>query len=190
LEPHRLIATDGILAVCATCKKDLRDCDVASASSAIIEFQKVANNLSMGACWGNGGVSLPGWCWFDGVHEMIGLIRQGSFEKSQSLHRKLSDAGVSKRWESCSTTGLAFELLPVEQRTILLEDAFIAINSAGRWTKKGFDASAFHDEMVVRKGYPGVRARAGNVLRKNNPISPKAVRKMYERLIRRMRGQK
>lgn len=110
LEPHRLLAEAGHLAVCATCKGDLRECAVMDASIEALAFQRCADEI-LKSCneLSNGGVESVGG-WFDRARILLRIFRRTDYACS-------------------SSTGLVMELLPVGDRARLLAGIWKKINN-------------------------------------------------------------
>lgn len=161
LEPHRLLADAGHLAVCATCRSDLRECAVRDSSVEALAFQCAADEV-LKSCnvRSNDGVESVG-DWFDHLRILLRGFRRAVY------------AGPS-------SSGLVIELLPVGDRARLFAHAWKNINNAHERTPsnpKQFKARIERNEASVRKT---TRSHT------NRPRARGVVLRMYARLQRRV----
>lgn len=124
LEPHRLLATDATMAVCATCKHDLRGSATVAHARAALAFQHAADNVlthgqgTYGADWHSAGR------WLELSRYFVMLLRKAVRSESSRLAAFAKTLGVDVENMQPSATGLALELLPVEERTMFLAGAW------------------------------------------------------------------
>ena len=160
LEPHRLLADAGHLAVCATCKADLRKCAVKDSSIEALAFQRVADEIleSCNALPTPPFKSVGGW--FDHVRILLRIFRRTAYADS-------------------SSTGLVMELLPVGDRARLLAGIWRNINNDHEHSLSISDQS----KARIKRSESHVSKMRGNT---NRPRSRDAVLRMFARLQRRM----
>jgi hypothetical protein len=124
LEPHRLSATDGNVAVCATCKSDLRNATVSNHSKNALKFQLSADNAVKHEGGPYGQLNLSPAEWFILSRHFVWLLRKAASGRSNGLCKMLDSLGVDTETLAQPLTGLAFEMLPVNERCVFMENAW------------------------------------------------------------------
>ncbi|MFC5429480.1 TniQ family protein [Paraburkholderia denitrificans] len=120
LEPHRLTQSDSHIALCASCKADLRGQSLPAWSPLAANFQQFADEVlqrGMG-CYGNELIETTEW--FRLTRVIIALLRAAGRSGHQCLVRVFVRVGLDQRLMQSPATGLPLELLPVEERVALL----------------------------------------------------------------------
>jgi hypothetical protein len=115
-----LEAEDRHLAICATCKADLRHFEPGPANADAAAFQSVADETLALTGGRYGGECLSQTEWFSLARWFIGLLRLAARRGSGTLVDLVRSLDVSPETLSAPATGLALELLPVCERTALL----------------------------------------------------------------------
>lgn len=120
LEPHRLIAEDGHVAICATCRADLRAARGGSWLSSARGFQLMADQILQE----HAGVALgklhTASEWFDLGGYLVSLVRQASYRRSEALQSMVESVTSSRLPESFRSAGTGIEGIPVSTRQELL----------------------------------------------------------------------
>lgn len=160
LEPHRLSATAGHLAVCATCNCDLRTFTSAEPPLEALAFQQTADEiLKSGRSLSNERVESIG-SWFDRIRFLVRHFRQTALTGSLA-------------------TGLVFELLPVKERARLLSGTWRIFNEEH---ERSLSMSA-QSEPLIKRNNSQVRITQSTM---HKPRSRRAVLLMFARLQRRV----
>lgn len=124
VEPHRLTAQDGHLAICATCKAGLGETRGGDAVFGALAFQMAADE-TVGRMKGSyGDEHLGSTEWFALVRHFVGLLRKVALGRSESLAALVSALGVDAGGLKAPATGLALEMLPTAERATLLSAAW------------------------------------------------------------------
>ena len=120
LEPHRLSAEVRHLATCATCECDLRDADSSALEPTALAFQVAADKVITAGygCYGGEKLTVDGW--FRLSRYFVMLLRKIALSSPKGLTALANGLGVDTDNLSPPATGLALELLPVEERAIFL----------------------------------------------------------------------
>ncbi|WP_459937771.1 TniQ family protein [Desulfonatronum parangueonense] len=199
IEPHRLLAEDRHLALCARCKSDLRDAALLPVSEEMLVFQRLAdtvleNNKELAR-------NIPVADWFATAHFLAGLIRLASRRGSSKLANSLRSLGISVGEGMLPATGLPLELLPVAERQAMLMATYrlldLGLDSMNMVFKEAdISVAAFHG---LRRQFPISAAEMIDSLpncnrapRKNStktvtrPRSKRAVMSAWARLQRKM----
>ncbi|HEA3201574.1 TPA: TniQ family protein [Aeromonas veronii] len=124
LEPHRLSAEDGCLATCATCKSDLRKANPVALSRAVLSFQQAADEVLRAGQGLYGVEKLDTGGWFELSRYFVMLLRKAALMKNEGLLTFVKMLGVNADCLWSPATGLALELLPVEERARLIVGAW------------------------------------------------------------------
>lgn len=120
IEPHRLSGADCDMAICATCKRDLRDSKSMKADADALAFQQVADQVARHKQGKYGTNSLPSSELFALSRYFVMLLRKVALGKSEALIALTKMLGVDTEAMRPPATGLALELLPVQERAMLL----------------------------------------------------------------------
>lgn len=201
-EPHRLLAQDRHLALCAHCRADLRRAPCLPASDEALRFQLMASQaLSLGH--GNFGPGqIPAHDWFCLSRAFLGFLRRTALHQTSSAFSCLAALGIDTSLLPTPATGLALELLPVAERAGLLGAvAQLILCGPQRFLDAADAASMTRGAMMDRANPPcsalqpliealspsaSSRRQASPRLRVSQPRSRQAVLRMYARLRRRM----
>lgn len=185
-EPHRIAGESSDLARCHFCKLQFASIRTSQASANRLNLQNAVDLAVHRREVGFGTGPIPTVEWLQALREVIGLIRRSFFQKSQPLWDRLQSHGVSDRWLNQPSTGLAFELLPQQERSILLEDAAQVLNSHGgslTQSQMNYLRTGNECESTKRKQ----RIRPTPVVQSIG-YSKNATIRRYQRLLRSVRG--
>lgn len=124
LEPQRLSAEVRHLATCATCKCDLRDADTSALEPTALAFQVAADKVITAGygCYGGEKLAVDGW--FRLSRYFVMLLRKIALSSPKGLTALANGVGVDTDNLRPPATGLALELLPVEERALFLAGAW------------------------------------------------------------------
>lgn len=151
IEPHRLSATDGDIAVCATCKCDLRNTTALNPSKDALEFQRDADQTAKHRQGMYGRENLSSSEWFDLCRYFLTLLRKAASGRYERLLTMLNMLSVNIETLTPPVTGLAFELLPVSERSMLLERVCWLIKAGpDRYLNAG--RASFHAKSLLWDG--------------------------------------
>jgi hypothetical protein len=201
LEPHRLSVEDCHLAICATCKSDLREANSVVLPLSALAFQQAADEV-LSAGKGLYGTEKFYTCdWFELSRYFVMLLRKVAHMKNEGLLTFVNRLGVNVDSLWSPATGLALELLPVEERAQLLAGAwkmldtgpecFLASATGARLTRESFhyqnhqvsDLIATLIETLPGKSISRTRRTQGNM---DRPRSRQSVMRMFARLQRKL----
>lgn len=120
IEPNRLTAEDGHVAVCATCRNDLRDVGIGEMNERALDLQQAADRsvASRSAQFGDSAVSTNDW--FALIRWFAGVLRIAASSPSGKLARFVRSIGTDTESISPPRTGLAIESLSTSERAALL----------------------------------------------------------------------
>lgn len=201
LEPHRLSAEDCHLAICATCKSDLRKANSVALPLAVCAFQQAADQVLRTGQGLYGTEKLDTCGWFELSRYFVMLLRKVALMKNEGLLRFVNMLGVNTDSLWSPATGLALELLPVEERALLLTGAwkmldvgpecFLASAMGTQLTKESLhyqnhqipDLIATLIETLPGKSISRTRKIQGNM---DRPRSRQTVMRMFARLQRKL----
>jgi hypothetical protein len=204
IEPHRLVAANESIAICANCKSDLRSTQIPPADAAALEFQESADEVIRRRTDTYGQEQLVPNEWFQLARYFITLSRKASMGQSYGLIDLLESLGIRREKLCLTATGLPFEFLPVGERTTLLgltermlsqgPDAFAR---ATRDASLGMETIREPRQKLpscierIVSSLPEKRRARKSPPSKNPyiPRSPHAVMRMWARLQRKMRAQ-
>lgn len=205
IEPHRLTASDGHIAKCASCKSDLSIGTGAEISANALSFQQTADQVVREKEGPYGSTILPANEWFAVSRYLLVLLRRALRGRPRGLWATLSN-GLSVDMVTLATpaTGLPFELLPVHERAALLTGVWSMLESGPQGfliaAKSGsLTASSLNDKKLPIPSCIGgllselpdkcvtnhKRAEAG---RSTAPSSKQSVMHMWARLQRKLRS--
>lgn len=204
IEPHRLSAEDQHLAQCSRCHEDFRKEVCTSPLPEAFTFQVLADRVLKTGNVTFRQASIAPDDWFSMVTFFLGVVRRASRRPVSDLGIALLSLDIPVTDSRMPISGLAFELLPVSERSALLaaverllsigfEETFSAL------VECHVKRSALHDP---RKSPPVVllpllsrlshhphgphRRRVSSAYR---PMSERAVRASWARLKRRMKAE-
>jgi hypothetical protein len=120
IEPNRLTAEDGHVAVCATCRNDLRDTHAVEMNELALDFQQAADRAvaSRSAQFGDDSVSTNDW--FALTRWFARALRIAASYPSGKLARFVRYIGMNNVSISPPHTRLAIEFLSTSERAGLL----------------------------------------------------------------------
>ena len=120
LEPHRLHAEDGHVAVCATCKGDLRDVGaITPCSDDVMAFQDAGDEAIRHGSGQFMAHRTETDAWFAGASFLSALLRRANRSDAEALHVFLERMGVAVP-ELPLNPGTGVELLGTAERHLLL----------------------------------------------------------------------
>ena len=201
IEPHRLSALDNAMTSCATCKRDLREAMSIQIESDAITFQQAAKHVVIQRQGSYGIEPLSSVEWFALSRYFVMLLRKVSINKSEHLtaFAKLLDVDVNSI--TSPATGLALELLPVQERSVLLAGAWRMIKAGPERFADAAKVESLTSSSLREKGHSVPRCIQmiiqtlpdKSISRKwkgkdgiPNPRSRQAVMRMWARLQRKM----
>lgn len=170
-------------------------------SETVYQFQILANQVlhdKQGVILGEV-VSIADW--FDYLLFLINLIRQALKNASYMFGKLLSELGIDLSELSLPKTGLRFDFLPLEERTVLIEQAYYLLQitcddwkyhcqelnitqNSFQWSKRTVVPKAF---CQIYNQLPKVPAREYKAqLSDMQPASPEAVMAAWSRLQRKI----
>jgi hypothetical protein len=173
IEPHRLQATDGSLAVCATCKRSLIERKTDALEGATPALQQEADAVLMAGQGRAGSWLVPATHWFAVVRRLVGRRSVASAQRGSEEGTAEVDAF---RW----STQLPFELLTVSERAFRLQAVWHELRSPhGR--SLAVPSSSAH------KGPPRKSPAPRQARPEGAPVSRALVSRRWARLMRRLR---
>ena len=202
VEPHRLQAEDKHLAICAHCGRDLRDANLIAFSEAAVAFQEAADRVIQDGYGYYDQVKITSHEWFRLARYFLLVIRRVAQGQAGGLQAFIKTLGVAPSAVVSPSTGLAFELIPVQERTPLLSGAWQMLNAGSeRFREAATQASLTRAtffgisrplprtiaEMVASLpdgSTPRTKAAQANEVRR--PRSRQTVMRMYARLQRKL----
>lgn len=205
LEPHRLDALDGIIALCSRCRDDLRRTETGSFHLDALKFQAAADQVVRVRQGKYGDQVVSACAWFELSRFFITLLRRSSFGLSLKLNQFLTLLGVESSSIPALETGLSLEMLPVQERSQLFALVWPMIQAG----PPGFLAAAkqsqisiesLHDRRfkcpVALQDILPLLANAGPAISRTpadvqdvSPRSRRAVMRMMARLQRKYHGR-
>lgn len=128
VEPHRLPAEVGHLAICGTCRHDLREAGTIALAPEAFAFQRAADE-ALTAGRGLYGVTRLATCdWFVLSRYFVTLLRKIALHPTAGLASFAKALSVAASLQP-PATGLALELLPVGERAALLAGAWAMLDA-------------------------------------------------------------
>lgn len=118
IEPHRLIATDH-LTLCASCKHDLRQSPIIPCTPEAQAFQQATDEIMATGQSFYGNLELSTIHWFELFRYFILLLRRLAFKQAKKYQQLVSAFNMNLQQISPPATGLALELLPCQERSML-----------------------------------------------------------------------
>ncbi len=202
VQPHRLLAEDKHLAVCAVCKHDLRAASLVEPYAASYAFQEIADSVIRDGFGYYGQEELSSQEWFRLSRYFLHVLRRVALRPSDNLAVMVKRMGVTPTLPPI--TGLPLEMLTVGERAPLLAGCWMIINAG----PDKFLESAVH-ASVTQATFAGVcrwvpktileviaslpsgavprkEVDCGNTDALSSPRSKQAVMRMYARLQRKM----
>jgi hypothetical protein len=201
IEPHRLSALDDDMAICATCKGDLREVSAMTTDSAAFAFQQGADQAVMHGQGRYGINSLSSDEWFALSRYFVMLLRKVALGKSDGLTTFVRALEVDVDAIVSPATGLALELLPVHERALLLVGAWQMLQAGPERFLEAARDSLLSAQSLQEKSSSVPRCiqsivhqladrRTSRMMREkaniSNPRSQRAVMRMWARLQRKV----
>lgn len=204
IEPHCLSAEDQHLAQCSRCHNDFRKAVCTSPLPEALSFQVMADRVLEQDKATFRQASITSADWFSMMAFFIGVIRRASRRPTSPLADALLSLGISITDNRMPVSGLAFELLPVSERSALLaaverllsigvEETFISLVACKVKT------SALHDPrksppvvllpLLSRLSHHPHGPHRRRAPADHRPTSERAVRASWARLKRRMKAE-
>lgn len=204
IEPHRLSAEDQHLAQCNRCYNDFRKAVCTSPLPEAFSFQVMADRALTRSNVTFREAPIAPADWFSMVTFFVGVVRRASRRPASPLADALLTLGISMTDSQMPVSGLAFELLPVNERCALLaaverllsigvEETFSALVACNVKT------SALHDPrksppvmllpLLSRLSHHPHGPHRRRALPAHRPMSERAVRASWARLKRRMKAE-
>jgi hypothetical protein len=121
VEPHRLLAEDQQVSVCATCKADLRKAIPTSCSAGALTFQRLADQVALHGQEHCLGETIDAHHWFELASFFASLIRRASRSENEILADFLQQLGVELPEGLPVLVGAGIEMLRRHDRQKLLE---------------------------------------------------------------------
>lgn len=121
VEPHRLLAEDQNVAVCATCKADLRNATPDPCLASALAFQCMADQVVFHGQGMFHGQAVDVFKWFELVSFFEALIRRASRSRTETLSAFLHQLGVKLPEGLPVIAGAGIELLRTNERQELLQ---------------------------------------------------------------------
>ncbi len=204
LEPHRLNVRHKSICVCATCGFDLRHSPLRPVKIAALSFQKAADAVILQFHGSFGKTRATPDEWFSMTRWIVSLVRMAAMHPHGNLASLIRSLCPDSKCLVLPATGLALELLPVEERSallatvsqILISGLDTLLNNAGQTAVSARSlfrvpkAPVFWHEQIF-KNLPETK-RAANRKRltsTGNKRSRKAVLREWNRLCRKSRGR-
>lgn len=150
VEPHRLKAEDLHVAICATCKADLREAKAGACPSDAFALQQEADRVlqeHQGACLGK---LLSDTLWFEMADFFVSLFRRANRSGTEGLTSLMRDMGTALPQSMPSIAGASIELLRVHDRQQILGAAWHFLSA-----DRGRIENALKDFSVTRQGFCG-----------------------------------
>jgi hypothetical protein len=120
IEPHRLIATNRHMAICASCNYDLRNSTLSNINDCAFDFQNTTETVVANLEGYYGQIRISSYEWFSISRYFINLLRNAASGKLSILKVFFSRIGIKEINLNISATGLALEMLPIEERILFL----------------------------------------------------------------------
>jgi len=202
VQPHRLQAEDKHLALCSSCRNDLREARFVVDSGSSFAFQQTADEVIRKGYGYYGRQKVSSKEWFQLSRYFLLILRRVALGQAEGLESVVKALGVTPSAIAAPATGLAFELLPVEERAPLLMGVWELLDAGpGRFREAAMQAS------LTRATFSGIYQPVpqsiaalvealpdGSTLRVNaiqangepRPRSREAVMRMFARLQRKM----
>jgi len=133
VEPHRLPAEVGHLAICGTCRHDLREAGTVALAPATFAFQRAADKALVAGQGLYGVTQLATGDWFALSRYFVTLLRKMALHPAAGLASFAKVLGVTSDNLQPPATGLALELLPVGERAAFLAGAWAMLDAGPEW---------------------------------------------------------
>jgi len=124
VEPHRLLAEDQQVSVCATCKADLRNAIPTPSATSALAFQCLADHVVLHGQGQFQGETIDAHNWFELASFFASLIRRASRSENEILTDFLQQLGVHLPEGLPVIVGAGIEMLRTHDRQKLLESLY------------------------------------------------------------------
>lgn len=170
-------------------------------SGAIYQFQQVADKVFIEKEGSVLGKMVDISEWFEYLSFLINMVRIAARNPDYMFGKLLCELGIDVKTISLPKTALRFDYLPLEERVILLENAYYLFQISGadwvkscqalnvtqnsfQWSKETVIPKAFHEvyKHLVRTQTRTYKAQSSDI----NPTSPDAVMAAWHRLQRKI----
>jgi len=203
IEPHRLSAMEGSMTICATCMRDLRDAVTSQIEMDALTFQQAADQVVKQRQGQYGIDTITSYQWFELSRYFVRLLRKAALGKSSGLIALIKSLGVDTEALSSPATGLALELLPVQERSMLLVGAWRMLNVGPETLFDAVKAASLTASSLrdlrqptplclkhIIQALPGKSVARSRQVKNNIPAprSRKAVKRAWVRLQRKWRA--
>lgn len=204
IQPHRLLATDRHLAVCAICRADLRLATTTLARADALVFQTDADAAVATGTAHYGNLNLTVAEWFGLVRHLVQILHRVSEGKATGLSAMLKELGVDASTLEPTSTGLQFEMLPTAERAALLgptlrllgagPDRLLAAAKEAGVSKQGLMAGGRSLPPVLESLANQLPSRSRASKKPSLSLTPaprsrQSVMRMWARLLRRMQAE-
>lgn len=154
LEPHRLMADAFHVAICPTCKADLRDTKSERCPVNAMAFQREVDRV----VHEQRGQILGRWvtvkAWFEVADFFVSLIRRANRSGTGGLMSLIDNMGVSMPQAMPSVAGAALELLRVRDRQGIFEAAWYFLAADKGSFEHALKESGITQQGLCGKGVP------------------------------------
>lgn len=150
IEPHRLMADAIHVAICPTCKADLRDAVTELCSVNAMAFQREVDRVvheQRGQVFGR---PVTATAWLGMADFFVSLVRRARRSGTNGLISLINRMGVSMPQAMPMMAGAALELLRVRDRQVIFEAAWFFLAA-----DKGSFESALKGSCITRQGLCG-----------------------------------
>lgn len=183
VEYHRLRAEDKLIAVCATCKVDLRAASVRSCLPDPLKFQQVADDVLINGIGPFQGSAMSVMSWFELANYFISLIRVAQRGENEPLSQFLRLIDVQLPVGIPIQPGNQLEILQTHDRERLLAALFPMMSA----NKIQFDV-ALQKSAITRQGFAGHGLVSPTWIRTTAASLPSALREKSTRSTARLDG--
>lgn len=121
VEPHRLLAEDQLVSLCATCKTDMRNAIPTLCAASALAFQRLADDIVLQGQGRYLGQIIDAHHWFELASFFASLIRRASRSENEILMDCLQRLGVKLPEGLPVIIGAGFEMLRTHARQKVLE---------------------------------------------------------------------
>ena len=152
VEPHRLLAEDQQISVCATCKADLRNADTKPCETNALTFQCLADHVVLQRQGLYQGQVIDTNKWFELASYFASLIRRASRSKNEVLADFLHLVGVKLPENFPVIIGAGIEMLRTHNRQSLLGSLYPMMQAGSEQFKHALLESDIALQTLCEKG--------------------------------------
>lgn len=152
VEPHRLIAEDHQVSICATCKADLRNAALTPCATSALAFQRLADHVVLhgqGQCLGE---AIDVHHWFELASFFASLIRRASRSTNEILADFLQQLGVKLPEGLPVIVGAGIEMLRTHDRQKIFESLHLLMMSSKEQFELALKESGIAMQTFCGKG--------------------------------------